>query len=205
MTTTVGSPTEVCNLALDVVGYPERIGDLFEGTKQAMVALRFYAQTRDDLLRSKPWTFARRDVALTLLKTAPPGGYGYNVVWTTAYPPPPWIYEYAYPSVDCLEVRSLRGTPLVIPSFDPAPVTWRDANDQSLAPPARVILTNMPKAIAVYTAQITDVTTWPPDFIEDLVDALARRFTVPLGVGANLQNAEALEQVATEQAATQRG
>lgn len=199
------SAEDLANAALDRIRWPEQIGDLYEGTRAARVGARIYDQTRDDLLRSSDWSFARRDTVLTLLKSAPPGGYGYGVVWSSQYPPPPWWYEYAYPS-DCLKVRAIRVTPLLIPSFDPLPVLFTDDNDASLTPAARVILTNQARALAVYTGQITDMTTWPADFTEAMIEALARRFAEALTGEANqLQNHEAIEQGTEQVAARRRG
>ena len=72
------------------------IGTIWEGSPASRVALEVYGQTRDALLNNEDWPFARRAVGLALLKTAPVGGYA-GLPWTNAYPPPQWIYEYAYP------------------------------------------------------------------------------------------------------------
>lgn len=202
--TSVASPEEVCNLALDRIKYPESIGDLYEGTRASRAALRAYAQTRDDVLRGFTWGFARRDVLLTLLKTAPVGGYGLTP-WTNAFPMPPWIYEYAYPT-DCLLLRTVRETPLLIPSFDPKPNLFNVANDNSLAPPAKVILTNVAGAIGVYTGQVTDMTTWEPSFVEAMVEALGRRLAQALADDPETVKVNAEEeQGAAQQAAAKRG
>ncbi len=194
----------VVNQALRRIGNETPIGYIFEGSRASRVALEIYGQTRDDLLRSHSWGFARRDITLTLLKTAPVGGYGV-AGWTSASPPPPWIYEYAYPG-DCLKIRSIRDAPIFIPSFDPRPNLFNEANDNTLVPPAKVILTNVAGAIAVYTGQITDMTTWPPDFTEFMVEALGRRFATALAGNPELLKIDAEEEQASRQAAaTQRG
>lgn len=173
MAASLNSVEDVVNAALVRIGFRDRIGSIWEGSEASKAAIDIYAQTRDAVLRSQAWGFAERDLALTLLKTAPPGGYGITA-WSSAYPILPFIYEYSYPS-DCLDVRSLRSTPPFMPVFDPVPNTFRIANDNSLAPPARVILTNLKSAICVYTAQVTDMTTWEPMFGESLIAALAER------------------------------
>jgi hypothetical protein len=200
--TSVSSVVEVCNLALDRIGYPEAIGDIYEGTLAAQIALRDYAQTRDDQLRLLRPPFARRDVMLVLLKTAPPGGYVLNP-WTPAYPPPPWIYEYAYP-VDCLDLRAVRETPMVMPSFLPTAKLFTIANDASLVPAAKVVLTNVASAIAVYTAQVVDMTTWEATFVEAMVAALGRRFGQALGAGGDAVKGEAAEEQSTGAASMAR-
>jgi|SRR6202167_2323494 len=179
---TVASPEEICNLALRRIAYPYPIGNIYEGSPAARVAVEIYGQTRDELLRSADWDFARQAVGLTLLKTAPVGGYG-ATPWTPTNPPPPWIYEYAYP-VGCLLIRSVRPTPAVIPEFDPQPNVFVLGNDASLSVPTKVILTNLPYAQAVFTAQITDPTQWQVSFVEALIAALATRFQLALAPSA---------------------
>lgn len=176
--TTVASPEDICNLALDAIAYPTAIGSLYEGSRAARIGLRLYGQTRDELLRSRDWNFARQDAVLTLLKTAPVGGFGAKQ-WTSASPPPPWVYEYAYPA-NCIQVRSIRKAPIFIPDFDPRPHVFVVANDPALNPPARVILSNVPSAIAVFTAQVTDMTQWEPLFLAAVVERLALQFAKAL-------------------------
>jgi hypothetical protein len=168
----VSTVEELCNLALDAISYPRSIGSIYQGTKEARVALRLYAQTRDDLLAGKDWIFARQTVALSVLKVAPVGGYS-TVPWTTAYPPLPWIFEYAYPAA-CIQVRALRPTPAVIPEFMPRPYNFVLGNDTATG--QKVILTNLINAQAVITGQITDPSQMDPKFITALVDALALQF-----------------------------
>lgn len=180
---TIGATTveQLCNEALDRIGYPESIGFIYEGTKQARIALRLYGQTRDDLLREQDWGFAERNVALTLLKTAPTGGYFPPTTWNgTSYPPIPWIYEYQYNS-DMIKVRSIKPAPLIIPDFDPQPVTFRIENDNYFSTPKKVILCNVQNAICTYTGQITDMTTWEPSFTEAFITRLSERMLVSLG------------------------
>ena len=172
MTTTVGSVEELSNMALDLCRYPQVIGSIYEGTKAARIALRFYAQTRDELLMDDDWEFARQAATLALLKTAPVGGYGLTP-WTSAYPPPPWIYEYAYPA-SCIEVRSVRPTPINIPPLRPRPWVFVLANDTVSG--EKVILTNLANATAVYTGQVVDVTQWDSAFVETLIKRLAVKF-----------------------------
>ncbi len=198
------SPVQVANLALRRIGYKTEIGYLYEGTVAARAALQAYGQTRDALLRSRDWPFARQAAALTLLKTAPVGGYGITG-WTSAYPPPPWIYEYGYPS-GCLEVRGLLGTPSIMPEFSPRPVLYTVATDPSVGSGEKVVLTNIPNAQAVFTAQIADPTQWEPLFTEAMVEALGRRLAEALGANADAVKAQfQIEQESAAVAAGRRG
>ncbi len=176
------SVTELANQALRRIGYKTEIGYIFEGSEASRAALTLYGQTRDDILRSKDWPFARRSVALALLKTAPVGGYGLTP-WTNASPPAPWIYEYAYPT-DCVEMRSVRPTPTIIVEMDPQPNVFVEGSDTSVTP-SKVVLTNLANALAVYTGRITDMTQWEPMFTEAFVDAFGRRLAAALGASAD--------------------
>ena len=195
MAASVQSPADVVNLAARRIGYKLRVGSLYDGSALAMAALDIYAQTRDETLRGFDWGFAERNVAGTLLKQAPPGGYNPATGWSSAYPPLPYFFEYAYPG-DCLKVRSVRPTPILIPNFDPRPNLVREYNDSSLNPPQKVILCNVPQAIIVYTGQVTDMTTWEADFVEALAAALGRR------LAPGLLNAEAAKSAAQDEAAS---
>src|SRR5271167_2012719 len=162
------SVEQICNMSLDAIGYPRSISNIFAGTKEARAALRWYGQTRDDVLRQRDWPFARQDVRLVLQKTAPVGGYPTGI-WTAASPPPGWKYQYAYPT--CIMVRSVRPAPFVLPDFDPKPWVFQPANDAATGLPT--ILTNLANANAVVTGQIINPTLFEPGFVQALVSALA--------------------------------
>lgn len=172
MAEVISSPEDLINLSLGRIGYKKRIGSIYDGSPAAKMALDVYAQTRDAVLRSFDWGFAERDIALTLLKTAPAGGYTPPLVWSSTYPILPWIYEYGYPT-DMVKLRALRVTPVILPEFDPKPITWRIADDNSI--PGKCILSNAFNPVAVYTAQVTDLTVWDPGAIETFAAELARR------------------------------
>lgn len=176
MPASMTSPADVVNVALARIGYKLRVGSLYDGSLASSKALDIYAQTRDELLRQNDWQFAERNVALTLLKAAPPGGYVPPNGWTSAFPPLPWLFEYDYPT-DCLKVRSLKPTSIFVPNFDPQPNVYGLANDNSYTPAAKVILCNVPSAILTYTGQVTDPATWEADFGEGVAAALGRRLS----------------------------
>lgn len=183
MTSVFTDPADIVNDALVRVGWKQRIGSLYDGSVAAKAALDLYGQTRDELLRDFDWGFAERNVALDLQKVAPVGGYTPPLVWSSVYPILPWIYQFSYPD-DCLKVRALRTTPVFIPNFSPQAVNFRIANDNSFTPAQKVILCNIANPILVYTAQVTNVATWEPSFVEALVAALATKLAPTL---ANLQ------------------
>ena len=181
-------PEDIVNQALDSIGYPRSIGDIAEGTRAARVAQRAYSETRDEMLRIKDWPFARRSLTLNLLKQA--GNPPYNGgVWTSAFPPPPFAFEYLYP-LDCLYLRYVRPSPTASPVLDPLPVLFTVANDSSVinndGQATKVILTNQDAAIGVYTGQILDINTWEPLFVMAVVEGLAKKFTVALAQSPDL-------------------
>src|ERR1700688_662431 len=204
------SPADACNLALVRMGFGKgRVASLYEGSARAKHFLDVYAQTRDELLRlgadGKDWGFAERNIALTLLKSAPTGGYIPPVAWNPATNPPiGFLFEYAYPG-DCLKVRSVKQTPLFTLNFDPQPNVFSVANDNYFTPAQRVILCNIPSAIMVYTGQVTDPTTWDVGFVE-LFAATLGRHVAPVLTGAEGAKMEAQdEQASTAMAATEQG
>lgn len=191
----VQNPADVVNLSLRRIGYKLRVGSLYDGSKAANNALDIYAQTRDELLQQNDWPFAERNITLTLLKQAPVAGYVPPTVWTSAYPPLPWIFEYAWPN-DCLKVRAVKGAPPFVPNFDPQPNIFATPNDNSLTPAARVICCNVPSALMVYTGQVTDPTAWNPDFVELVAAGLGRRLG-PVLVGLDVAKLEAGDEQAS--------
>src|SRR6202034_2459124 len=185
MTASVQSVEAVCNIALQLIGYPQRLRDIFEGSKASKIALDLYAETRDETLRERNWGFANRAVTLPLLKSAPSSGYSSSAPWANTYPPIPWAYEYAYPA-DCIRLLYVYSGQTAFPNNDPLPVQYKTANDNAYSPPQRVILSNQANAVGVYTGQVTDMTTWEPLFTRTMTHALAQRFAAALAQGQAL-------------------
>lgn len=186
MPTSLSTPASVVNAALARVGYKQFVGQLHDGSMAAQVALQIFGQTRDDLLKSSDWDFASRTATLTLLKSAPPGGYipGFTPWDPVNCPPLGYKFEYGYPA-DALEVRSVRPTPIFVSNADPRPWPFRISNDNNYTPARRVVLTNLGDAVAVYTGRVVDLTTMPVDFVQALVETLAE----PLGIALNAMDA----------------
>lgn len=158
------SVEQIINLAFDRIGWPEYIGNIFEGTKQARVALDAYGQTRDEILRSFDWGFAEKiDVA----------------VLTGNVAPFPWTVEYAYPA-DCLKLRNMFGAVYTADQNDPRPLLWTVGSIAA----AKVIWSKTASATLVYTKQAINPTLWEPLFVDALVDALAKRMAPALGPDA---------------------
>lgn len=101
------SEVDVCNRALALAGARATITALNDGSNEANNCNLIYAKVRDQILGMAPWNFTRKTAYLNLLKTQPgtPESYTQNAnQWTPSFPPPGWLYEYAYPS-DCVFMR----------------------------------------------------------------------------------------------------
>lgn len=191
------SQVSIANRALQAIGNRSSISDLNEGSVEARNINLIFDDTVDELLGMAYWNFAKKTNYLTLSKSAP--GTPTNTTatsssWTTAYPAPPWLYEYVEPS-DCVAIRKIVqqaanyyvGIPLTSNGlsaypfaigpgapFEVAVGTDINGNAQS------VILTNQYQAIGVYTMRVSNPALWGPLFSEALVQALAAKLAVPL-------------------------
>ena len=197
---------DLCNNALRRIRYPTPIGSIYEGSVASRVALEIYGQCRDNLFGEKDWPFLRREVSLGApIKTAPPGGYGVTPWNPATNPPPPWIFEFAYPSM-CIEIRSLRPTPIFIPEFTPFYSRFVTAYDTLLS--QKVVLTNLLNPLAVISGQVLNPDEWQDsNFTEAMIDALAVQFEKHFGDGDpnKINLAERDAQISTNQAEARRG
>lgn len=201
MTVSVNNPADVVNAALVQIGQRNLVGDLYDGSAASTLALQIYGQERDDLLRDGDWQFASRDIALTLLKSAPPGGYVPGITdWNgTQYPPVRWRFEYAYPA-DCVKVRALKPAPIFVPNASPRPWTFAIENDNYFNPARKVILTNAGNALAVYTGRVTNPATWEASFTQALIERLAAKLAPALADPSLAQFKTAQGVVSTDKA-----
>ena len=158
------SVTDICNQALLSIGAQAQVSRInpSDGSTEGDACSIFYTPKIQALHRVAHWNFARKQANLTQLKAAVING-----VISTNPPPIPWLYEYAYPE-DCLKVRYIMPYLNPADSF-PVPLTTGiasypilqntgavpfvvgtdlDANGSTI----RVILTNAPQAMLVYTA-----------------------------------------------------
>lgn len=160
-------------MALDLLGQ-QPISSMSQTTGNGPLLTRTYYQQRDALLRETHWTFARSEIALTLLN---------NNIWQN------WEYAYQYPT-DCLKIQYLMN-PNLSPSvsgtgYPWGPMTWEmyqrdyphevtdqlDSNNNATG--QKAILSNMDNAYLVYTKAITDTALFPATFIDALVLRIAK-------------------------------
>jgi hypothetical protein len=193
------SRTDIVNRALAAISAQADIVNSAENSKEAVAARLLYDPTRQQLLRSAHWNFARKTAALTLLKAARgtpenPAVGSSVVAWTPEFPSPPWRYEYLVPA-DCQQIR------FILPQSPPVDgwagggagvgagalvngalpqkfVLASDTNPQGQ--PVNVELSNQPQAIAIYTADIANESLWDSCFQEAMVYGLASRFAMTL-------------------------
>jgi hypothetical protein len=204
----VTSDIDICNMALDNINARVNIQSFNDNTKASDACKRWYAPTRDYTLQKLRWSFARKQLALALLKDATQGS-------TTV--PVPWLYEYARPA-DCLQVRFLMPTLQVVPTASVAPgnapaevvyvgpaVKYVTSIDQdSAGNDVQVILTNQPQAIIVYTRQQTNPDLFDAQFTEAFAMVLGAKLCLPLTGNVKIRDSVAkdAEQMVLEAAAS---
>lgn len=157
------SVVDICNMALSRIGNGQRIDSLTERSKQAEECSLFYAQTRDWVLRDRPWPFATKFVSLAQS--------GIN-------PDPIYPYSYAFPT-DCLFARKIvnqifpvdywpfAGNDVCIPQVQAVP--FRVIQGES----TRLIATSVTPATLEYTVRIEDPGLFDPIFVSALAYKLA--------------------------------
>jgi hypothetical protein len=205
----VTSPVDICNQSLDQIrsGVTVQSINPSDGSLAGDVMSRNYQTRVDAVSRAAQWNCLRFQQPLTLLR-ARAGTYFNPTGSASANPPSPWLFEYAWPTAPfCLRMRylfpfppasgvstgpiiSLPSTPLTtggIPFFPNgqsgrvlsapfAPSIDYDPSGNMI----KVLLTNAPYAIGVYTARVVDPTLWDPQFTDGVVMTLAAWTAEPI-------------------------
>lgn len=196
MASTVG----ICNQALAAMGSRSTIASLTESSKEARECNRIFDAVRDELLREALWNFARRSILMSLLKERSTA-----INWSTAEPPTPWAYSYAFPT-DCIRARYLwpvsyastyanvlynYGQPQHSPfiprwNYDyyycehpPFPFSIMGDEDED-GNDIRVIATDLETAMLIYTKRVESPNLWDSLFQQAMVATLAARLAIPL-------------------------
>jgi hypothetical protein len=195
------APVDVCNEALQEIGARAAVTSISpsDGSPHANACALIYTPKIQMLLRAAHWNCARRQVDLSLLKSL----YTAQQTLSTNPPPKPWWYEYALPA-DCLKVRfvprvlenanppspPLTSSPAIFPvpqtfaGFMPFVVGLDTDSNGNLV---KVILTNQPDAIGVYTADISaNPDLWDASFHTGAVSTLGAYLVNPLARNAQL-------------------
>lgn len=157
------SDIAICNLALSHLGDSKGISSLVERSAAARACSLWYAQTRDELLRAFAWPFATRHGTLTLI---------------AALSGAEWGYSYRVPA-QLLAVRRLL-----------SPFGFRIPSAMNRVPfllesdaTGSVLYTDLPDASLEYSVRVTDVTAFPPDFVQLLALKLAANMAPGLTAG----------------------
>lgn len=152
----MSSDVEICNLALSHLG-SYSITSLGDKTQEGRRCNQHFKPARDFCLRTFPWNFAEKRLALAVLATESSTGYE---------------YAYAYPT-DCLHARLLY---VAIAGVKPLDFIITSLDDLS----GRKILSNEGSAILIYTAKVTSAAVFDSAFIIALSYQLASALAIPL-------------------------
>jgi hypothetical protein len=159
----------VTNAALEQIASQTRITSLTDGSPAATYASIVYAPTVQLMLRELDPDFARF--------TAPLVASG------APTPVPPWAFEFLYPA-DMVRLRQvqppLTGTGALADPFDPHPVRANVAFDLIGGVATKVILTNLPNALAVYTTSQVSEVQWDSAFTDTVIRRLANPLAMAL-------------------------
>lgn len=142
------SDTEIANLALSHLGVGADIADLTEKSAEAKACNRFFNTCRDELLRISPWPFATKFFTLSLLTSSA----------DASHPTDEWNYVYQVPA-DCVFVRRILSG------------IRRDTNSSRVefkivyADSGLLIYCDEASAEIEYTARVTAIEKYPPDFV----------------------------------------
>lgn len=188
----------ICNEALAHIGTRSTITALNDGSTEANACNLVYTDTRDQLLSMAHWNFAKKtDVLGNPVKSAPgtPTNPSTATQWSNAFPPPPWLYEYALPT-DAIQMRyvvpqidtGFAGVPIfsTMTGFSPYSglpmnaVRFELASDLAAPAAGTVVLTNQYQAIGCWTTRITDPTLFANQFVEALACAVAGKIAQQL-------------------------
>jgi hypothetical protein len=163
--------TDICNAALGQLGVSVEIANLdTERSKEGKACRRYYADTRDEILRDFAWPFATVIEALQLVTDFTAGTAAYD-----------WPYAYRYPA-NALAVRRLLldgSGRLITRRTVPRYLFGRDAS-------GLLIYADLQSASVEYTYAETDTSRFPPDFRAALTHLLAAKIG-PLVAGEKVQ------------------
>lgn len=156
---------KICNLALSHIGASSIIS-LLDPTTESRQCNLLYDVAREYVLQAHTWGFAERRARLAQLSVEP---FGYS-------------YAYQYPT-GCLLAREIFQEIKTAKPIDYAVVS-QDSET------SKMILTDQPDAVLVYTANISDTNMFSPTFITTLSYKLASDLAKPVtgdeNIGVNM-------------------
>jgi len=205
---------DIANRALSSIGTRSTIASLIEQSNEARQCNLLIQPLRQELLRMAPWncaTFFNNLAVICAAPGTPENPSATQTQWERGIPPPPWAYEYAYPS-DCLRPLWIvpqfstgfsSGIPITTavtggaPQYwNGPPITFKVATDE-IGPDGtpedgghvqRVILTNQEDAILCYIKDVSNPDVMDQQFIQAWVAGLAGRLAFSLTGNKDLAN-----------------
>ncbi len=149
----------IANMALTHIGAENDIEGLDEQTVEAKAINTWYDYSLQQALEAFDWNFARRRIVLNLHA---------DVISTTTEQPLAgvWGFRYSYPP-DCVTMRKLQHPNGPPDNAHPYEI------ELSLDGTEKTIVTNVEKAVAVYTFVQTAANLYTPGFVLGLSFALA--------------------------------
>jgi hypothetical protein len=159
---------ELCNLALGRVGVKIGISSLNEPSTEAAVAKLVYPMARDTALVSWPWQWATgRSQLAELAEDEQREG---------------WTYAFARPT-DCLKARYIWSGTRIQTEENLIPFREEMNNEGT----ELVILTDVTNPVLIYTRQVTNVSLFPPAFVNALAWLLAAEFVLSIPLKPELE------------------
>lgn len=170
------SVIEISNRALGRIGISQLIESLDDPNDRARQCRLAYGPCQDEVLQDFPWNFAQTSVSLSLVS-------GVSI--------PGWQYAYRYPDA-CLKVHRITGPEGMRLS---GVVFARDLLDYDTLLPqkipfaimadpvtdgARLLVTDLPLAVAWFTREITDPSQFSPLFRSALSWRMAMELALSL-------------------------
>lgn len=152
----MSSDVAICNLALSHLGADATVASISppDGSPEAGYCAVFYPLARRTTMAAANWGFARRRASLAELINDSHQ----------------WAFKYALPN-KCLHPRKvLLAGAVDHPDRAGAPFEFQDG----------AIYSNQPEAVLIYTADVDDASTFPPDFITALSQVLAGYLAGPV-------------------------
>lgn len=165
------SPTSICNMALAKIGAKRitKFEDTQESSEEAIHCRTHYEQTRDSLIRSHSWRFARARAVLSQDTT--------NPVFE-------WDNQFILPN-DYMRFRSIYEE------------EGYSSKSRRHSIEGQRFLTNFSTVNMRYIKKVTDPNEYDPLFVEVLVLLLARKLVGPLAGGSPNLKAEIKDDLKT--------
>lgn len=187
------SEIDIVNSSLVMLGQ-RPITSLSDGSDTSLAAASVYSSARDGLLREFPWNFARNQLALNQLATAPialellPNNHGPGrIIYTIAFAAPSDILRLFRWAPEYTHWRLVNGVPFgfnglaIITDAVPAPNTQAlngvqplNADGADDQPFSAVFIPPLAQVGCEYIARITDPNLMDSLFIDTLIAKVAR-------------------------------